>query len=128
MRAALMWTINDFPAYVMLSGWQTSGKLACPVCLEQNLGFSLQYSRKVCWFDSYRRFLPANHPYRRNKKDFRHRVVERSNAPRHLSGQEVWERVKHIQSVEEGAAFNEPEGYGEDHYWNKRSIFWDLPY
>ena len=47
IQAALMWTINDFPAYGMLSGWQTSGKLACPVCLEQNLGFSLQYSRMV---------------------------------------------------------------------------------
>ena len=23
MRAALMWTISDFPAYAMLSGWST---------------------------------------------------------------------------------------------------------
>ena len=30
MRAALMWTINDFPAYGMLSGWSTHGLLACP--------------------------------------------------------------------------------------------------
>ena len=30
MRAALMWTISDFPAYSMLSGWSTVGKLACP--------------------------------------------------------------------------------------------------
>ena len=29
MRAALMWTISDFPAYAMLSGWGTAGKLAC---------------------------------------------------------------------------------------------------
>ena len=25
MKAALMWTINDFPAYGMLSGWSTHG-------------------------------------------------------------------------------------------------------
>ncbi|WMV49176.1 hypothetical protein MTR67_042561 [Solanum verrucosum] len=30
MRSALLWTINDFPAYAMLSGWSTKGKLACP--------------------------------------------------------------------------------------------------
>ena len=30
MRAALMWTVSDFPAYAMLSGWSTAGKLACP--------------------------------------------------------------------------------------------------
>ena len=33
MRAVLIWTINDFPAYGMLSGWSTSGQLACPVCM-----------------------------------------------------------------------------------------------
>ena len=26
MKAALMWTISDFPAYLMLSGWSTSRK------------------------------------------------------------------------------------------------------
>ena len=30
--AALMWTINDFSAYVNLSGWSTKGGLACPYC------------------------------------------------------------------------------------------------
>ena len=30
MKATLMWTINDFPTYGMLSGWSTAGKLACP--------------------------------------------------------------------------------------------------
>jgi len=35
MKAALMWTINDFPAYEMLSGWSTNRQLACPVCMKQ---------------------------------------------------------------------------------------------
>ena len=30
IRVALLWTISDFPAYSMLSGWSTSGRLACP--------------------------------------------------------------------------------------------------
>jgi Transposase family tnp2 len=30
--AAILWTINDFPAYAMLSGWSTKGYLVCPVC------------------------------------------------------------------------------------------------
>jgi len=37
----LMWTINDFPAYGMLSGWSTHGKLACPYCMENNKAFTL---------------------------------------------------------------------------------------
>ncbi|XP_026384960.1 uncharacterized protein LOC113280563 [Papaver somniferum] len=30
MHAAVLWTINDFPAYGNLSGWSTKGYLACP--------------------------------------------------------------------------------------------------
>ena len=30
LHATLLWTINDFPAYGMLSGWSIKGKLACP--------------------------------------------------------------------------------------------------
>ena len=40
MRAALMWTINDFPAYGMVSGWSTHGKLACLYCMENNKAFT----------------------------------------------------------------------------------------
>jgi len=39
LRACLMWTINDFPAYGMLSGWGTHGRLACPYCVEETKAF-----------------------------------------------------------------------------------------
>ncbi|KAI5333562.1 hypothetical protein L3X38_023694 [Prunus dulcis] len=29
LRAAVMWTVNDFPAYAMVSGWSTKGYIAC---------------------------------------------------------------------------------------------------
>ncbi|KAM6587737.1 hypothetical protein CsatA_010342 [Cannabis sativa] len=32
MRAAVLWTINDFPAYGTVSGYSTQGYKACPVC------------------------------------------------------------------------------------------------
>ena len=41
LHVALMWTINDFPAYGMLSRWSTHGLLACPVCMHQNCAFQL---------------------------------------------------------------------------------------
>ncbi|CAA0819152.1 Unknown protein, partial [Striga hermonthica] len=44
MRAALMWTISDFPAYSMLSGWSTAGRLACPYCMEDSDAFTLSKS------------------------------------------------------------------------------------
>ncbi|XP_052621646.1 uncharacterized protein LOC128127243 [Lactuca sativa] len=33
MKAILLWTVSDFPAYAMLSGWSTHGKLACSYCM-----------------------------------------------------------------------------------------------
>ncbi|XP_073064444.1 uncharacterized protein [Primulina eburnea] len=30
MRAAVLWTINDYPAYALMSGWSTKGYKACP--------------------------------------------------------------------------------------------------
>ncbi|KAL3641928.1 hypothetical protein CASFOL_012743 [Castilleja foliolosa] len=35
MRAALMWTINDFPARGTLSGWSGQGYMACPTCNDE---------------------------------------------------------------------------------------------
>ena len=32
LKAILMWTINDFPAYGNLAGCTTKGELACPIC------------------------------------------------------------------------------------------------
>ncbi|VVA38293.1 PREDICTED: LOC109704191 isoform, partial [Prunus dulcis] len=32
VRAAVMWTVNDFPAYAMVSEWSTKGYMACHVC------------------------------------------------------------------------------------------------
>ncbi|KAK2426327.1 hypothetical protein QL285_025010 [Trifolium repens] len=76
MKGALMWTINDFPAYGMLSGWGTHGKLGCPICMMDTKAFTLHNGGKATWFDCHRRFLPSNHPFRRNKNAFVHGEIE----------------------------------------------------
>jgi len=127
MRAALMWTINDFPAYGMLSGWSTHGILACPHCMEHTKTFTLNYGRKSCWFDCHRRFLATDHPFRRNKKAFRKGEVETDRPPPKLTPSQVWRRVKDYPKVTENGV-TRIDGYGEWHNWIKRSIIWDLPY
>lgn len=127
MKAAVMWTINDFPAYGMLSGWMTMGKRACPICMERSKAFTLDTSKKTSWFDCHRQFLPQDHPFRRNKTAFTKDTVETSTPPRRLSGEEVWEIVKDLPSVEESVE-HYPSDYRVKHNWTKRSIFWELPY
>ncbi|XP_070029792.1 uncharacterized protein [Nicotiana sylvestris] len=87
LRATLLWTINDFPAYGMLSGWSTKGKLACPVCHVHTCSIYLKHGRKHCYM-GHRRFLEINHPYRRNKSSFDNTKEERL-APQALSGDDV---------------------------------------
>ncbi|GLT47935.1 hypothetical protein SLA2020_215880 [Shorea laevis] len=47
MRAALMWTISDFPGYAMLSGWSTHGRLACPYRMENSKAFWFTWSKDI---------------------------------------------------------------------------------
>ena len=46
MHVALMTTVSDFPAYVMLSGWSTKGYLACPKCHYETDSDWLPYNGK----------------------------------------------------------------------------------
>ncbi|XP_038713444.1 uncharacterized protein LOC120007316 [Tripterygium wilfordii] len=124
---ALMWTINDFPTYGMLSGWMTQGKLACPYCIECSKAFTLENGRKNSWFDCHRQFLPMTDPFRRNKDAFFKNRMEKSQPPPHFSGKEVLARVWNFPKITETGPLSLP-GYGQDHSWTKKSIFWDLTY
>ncbi|WJX88709.1 hypothetical protein P8452_70765 [Trifolium repens] len=85
MKAALMWTINNFPAYGMLSGRGTHGKLACPICMEDTKAFTLKNGVKATWFDCHRRFLPLNHPFRKSKYAFVKGEIETRGPPQYLT-------------------------------------------
>ncbi|KAG8481745.1 hypothetical protein CXB51_026629 [Gossypium anomalum] len=49
LRAALLWTINDFPAYANLSGWSTKGRYACPCCAAQTCSKWLYNGKKFSY-------------------------------------------------------------------------------
>ncbi|XP_020550342.1 uncharacterized protein LOC110012142 [Sesamum indicum] len=131
MRAALLWTISDFPANAMVSGWSTHGLLACPYCMERTKSFRLRYGRKACWFDCHRQFLPPDHPYRRQAYKFRKGKCENDSPPMRLTGEDMRQKVDELPET----IFGKPpggthpiDGFGRTHNWVKRSIFWELPY
>ncbi|XP_060970010.1 uncharacterized protein LOC133037176 [Cannabis sativa] len=65
MRAALLWTVNDFPARSSLSGWSGQGYKACPTCNEDTT--SIRVIGKTSYV-GHRRFLPSNHAMRRDTR------------------------------------------------------------
>jgi len=76
LRALLLWTINDIPAYVMLSGYSTKRKFACPYCHKDTDYLWLKFGSKHCYL-GHRRFLPQNHRWRRNKNSFNNKIETR---------------------------------------------------
>ena len=52
MRAAIMWTISDFPGLGNLSGWNTYTSSACPSCNYDGIGQHLLHGKKLFYWSS----------------------------------------------------------------------------
>ncbi|KAD4177998.1 hypothetical protein E3N88_26589 [Mikania micrantha] len=118
MRAMIFCTISDFPAYANLSGYSTKGKQACPVCEDETNSIYLKNSKKTVYM-GHRRFLPPNHRYRKNTKEF----DGKSELRRVRRGFDAFSRVQNMNTILGKRSRTEIRGN-----WRKRSIFWDLPY
>ncbi|XP_015054911.1 uncharacterized protein LOC107001341 [Solanum pennellii] len=97
MRAALIWTIGDFPAYAMLSGWSIKGKFAWPCCNYGTNSRYLKHSRKMCYMD-LRVFLPMDHPWISNKRSFNGKTEFRP-PPAPLKGIDVLNSLRDFENV-----------------------------
>jgi len=110
-----MWTISDFPAYGMLSGWTTHGRMSCPYCMDQTDAFLLKNGRKSSWFDCHQNFLPLDHVFRHNEKSFRKGHIVNDDPPYFISGKQ-WNVVKKTVECGGNNHINSGiEGYGETH-------------
>ncbi|XP_052119008.1 uncharacterized protein LOC107493943 [Arachis duranensis] len=115
MRAALMWTISDFPGLGNLSGWNTYGGRACPTCNLDIETRRLTFSQKWC-FMGHRRFLNHDHRYRQDRIRFDGKL---EGVPvSHGKVQAVGGKRRRVQQT----------GVQDESPWKKRSIFFDLPY
>ncbi|GKV27030.1 hypothetical protein SLEP1_g36237 [Rubroshorea leprosula] len=107
MRATLLWTISDFRAYDMLSGWSMHG-----VCMEG-------WPAHIAWSI----LNLSNSSTMKNK-------VENDPPPHRLSGSETLRRVEQLPNIQFGRPKHKQnvDGFGQSHNWIKKSIFWELPY
>ncbi|GJY66168.1 tetratricopeptide-like helical domain, DYW domain protein [Tanacetum coccineum] len=70
LKASLMWTINDFPAYANLSGWSTKGRVACPVCANSTRSRWLKHGKKNCYMGHRRWLETTSHNFQTQSKSF----------------------------------------------------------
>ena len=131
LRAALMWTINDFPAYADLSGWSTKGELACPSCAVETDSLYLINGHKFCYM-GHRRWLDVDHHFRKESLLFDGSIDTRL-APEPPVASEIMCGTEHLLGRCLGRkcqlAYNKRKRREEDPIgWRKRSIFFTLPY
>lgn len=81
----LLWTINDYPAYGLVSGQQHSGYRGCVVC-GPNCEAQGSKALKKLLFVGHRRWLPQRHHFR-NKEVAKYfdGTVEARHAPSRVS-------------------------------------------
>lgn len=76
----------------------------------------------------HRKFLPIDHPWRKNKSSFDN-TREVRHAPQPLTGEEVIAQHEKIEPVIFGKTIKKRKRKeGEKHNWKKKSIFFELPY
>ncbi|CAN6692873.1 unnamed protein product [Malus baccata var. baccata] len=135
MKAAVLWTISDFPAYGMLSGWSTHGYKACPHCMHDKESIYLAASRKISYL-GHRRFIPIDHRFRRQTTSFNGRR-EHCSTPRQWTGLQCLEELSTLRStfgkpkkdVSVGQRRKRTESStSSKSQWKKKSFFYELPY
>ncbi|CAL8175742.1 unnamed protein product [Prunus armeniaca] len=123
LRAAVMWTVNDFPAYAMVSGWSTKCYMAYPVCKEDVT--SGWHAGKVCYL-GHRRWLPWDHEWREKDKEFDGNT-ERRLRPREWSGDEILDQLNRLDFAPFGKTVSRirPSTHMN---WTHKPMFFELPY
>ncbi|GJS64686.1 CACTA transposable element [Tanacetum coccineum] len=129
MKAAVLWTINDFPARSSLSGWSGQGYHACPTCNEDTPSMSVK--SKIVYV-GHRRFLRTLHPLRKKIKEF-YGSSEPKPKPRKFTEMDIQLQINKVFKRLPGkhpdiAKKNPKPNRNIELNWSKRSIFWDLEY
>ncbi|GKD79258.1 transposon, En/Spm-like protein [Tanacetum coccineum] len=92
LRASLLWTVNDFPAYANLSGWSTKVRVVCPTYANSTRSMWLKHGKKFC-YTGHRRWLEENHPYRFQKDRF-DGTIEVDGPPTIMLGSDILKQLR----------------------------------
>ncbi|XP_020865779.1 uncharacterized protein LOC110224236 [Arabidopsis lyrata subsp. lyrata] len=96
LKAMLLWTISDFPAYGNLAGCKVKGKMGCPICGKNTDSMWLKFSRKHV-FMCHRKGLAPTHSYR-DKKAWFDGKAEHGRKARILTGREISQNLRNFKN------------------------------
>jgi len=122
LRGMLIWTVNDFPAYGLLSGQQVHGYKGCPLCGLETCAEHARLLRKMIYLGA-RRFLDAEHPFRRARAAFNNHAKWQI-APDRPTGEEILQwGIEREEFLRAGGVENSDDDPVRLHGVKRRSIF-----
>jgi hypothetical protein len=125
MHVWYLYSMHDFLAYGIFSGWCVHGKLPCPVCKASVMFTWLKKGGKFSSFDKHRQFLDDDHEFRRDIKHFTKGVQVTDPIPEIMTGAQVLAQLEALEIDNDNGGFK---GYGQEHMWTHISGLTRLPY
>jgi hypothetical protein len=96
MRAVLLWTIHDFPAYGIVAGCVIKGYKSCSICGPGTISRRSVQLKKNLNDNQVRKWLPPEHPWRCTHGF--DGEVEHGGAPLLVTGEDIlrWGAVRDV--------------------------------
>jgi hypothetical protein len=116
--------MHDLPAYGLFCAWCVYGKFPYPVCKEALRFICLKKGGKYSSFDKHRQFLPPDHPFCLDIKNFTKGVVVTDRPPATMTVAEIRQQIDGFVANTEGGFVR----YGEQNMWTHKSGLTRLPY
>ena len=106
------YSLHDLPAYEIFCCWCVHGRFPCLVCKASLMFIWLMKGGKYSLFDKHRQFLPPDHPFRLDIKNFTKDVVVKDPATQMMTGAAVRAQFDALEVNKQERGFV---GYGEQH-------------
>ena len=106
------YSLHDFLTYGVFCTWCVHRKFPCPICKTAMRFTWLKRGGKFPSFDQHCQFLPLDHSFRRDVKNFKKGVQVTDPAPQMMTGAEVRAEIEALKDDKEKGGFI---GYGEEH-------------
>jgi hypothetical protein len=125
MHVWYQYSLHDFLAYGLFCALCVQGKFPCPICRSAVRFIYLKRGCKFSSFDQHHQFLPLEHPFRRDVKNFRKGVQITDPIPHIMTTTEVRAEIDALKEDKKKGGFIR---YGLEHQWTHKSGLTRLPY
>jgi hypothetical protein len=126
LQASYLWSVLDFKACDIFTGWSGHGELTCPICGSDTDCFHLMHGGKTSYIDCHRRWLPRKHNFKQEQNTFWKDTTITKGPLKHLSGAQIVDMLDKLTPDPERPGYFE--GYGETHNWTHKCALWELLY